>query len=139
MTEFILCADFSMFQDQHEFNPTFLLAGYSFVQLSNWSSPEMKVQTIHNELGLKFPQAGVEITLPTPVTRVNFRVANGNQPTQVQCFDASGNITEDKNIHSTSSSFVDFQIAASTISVLKITGGNDETRISRICIAVCVT
>ena len=139
MTEFILCADFSMFPDQHLFNPTFLLAGYSFVQLSNWSTPEMTVQqTTYNELGLQFPQAGVEITLPTPVTRVNFRVANGNQPINVDCFDASGNITEDKNIDSTSR-FVDFQIAASTISVLKITGGNNDTRISRICIAVCVT
>ncbi len=143
MTEFILSADFNVFPDGYEFNPTFLLSGYSFVELGDWLKPTLKVREESDnenknpkERGLVFSQQGIEITLPTPVNKVIFRVRNDSVGAKVECLDASGTITEEKSIPSIFR-YVDFQIAAPKISSLKITGG--EVAISRICIAVCVT
>ena len=145
MTEFILCADFNLFPDGYEFNPTFLLSGYSFVKLGDWLETTMAVkeETVSEsesknpkERGLRFPQEGIEITLPTPVNKVIFRLRNDSRAAKLECLDASGNITEETTIPSIFR-YVDFQIAAPKISSLKITGG--EVAISQISIAVCVT
>src|SRR2546422_1679655 len=60
-----LCADFTLFPDNHVLGPKFALAGFAFTQLGG--NPPLFVNVSGGGKGLQFPKQGMKVELPASV------------------------------------------------------------------------
>lgn len=133
MPAFQLCATFDFFDGSTPFLPNFSLAGFNFSILG--SSPKLSINVNGNERGLKFPNNGIEIVLPVPMTTVNLRIGTFGGPVDISAADSSGNITRKKTVPALKNCS-NIRLSAPDISSLVLTGGRDDAVLVNICISV---
>jgi hypothetical protein len=133
MPAFQLCADFTLFPDDTPLPPHFTQSGFDFDQLggSQWF-----VNLTSGELGLQFPQQGMEITLPVPLRTVRLRIGTFKGPVDIAALDSSGTTVKTKTIPHLNSYVNTSLHAPAEISSVVLTKGLDEGILVRICVAI---
>jgi sulfur carrier protein ThiS len=134
MSSLKLCAEFSIFPDNHVLGPAFTLAGFYFKQLG---TPDMIANDTANERGLSIPDAGVEITLPIPVSQVEIRIGTFNRPLDIEAVDSSGAVISQETMPLLNH-YEDRTVSAkgNEISIIRFVGGGHEGFLARICINI---
>lgn len=132
MYNFQLCATFDFFDGSTPFLSNFSLAGFNFSILG--SNPRVSINVNGNERGLKFPNNGIEIVLPVPVTTINLRVGTFGGPVDISAADSSGSIVRKKSVPALKNC-INIRLSAPEISSLVLTGGRDEAILVNICIS----
>ena len=133
MSAFQLCATFDLFPGSTQFLPSFTFAGFNFTILG--SNQKVSISVNGNGQGLRFPDNGIDIVLPVPMTTVNLRVGTFGGPVDISAADSSGNIVRKKNI-SEQKHYTDIRLSASEIASILLTGGRDEAVLANICVSV---
>jgi len=85
-----VCADFTLFPDNHKLPSNFELAGFIFQELGGSSS--WFVNETGGRNGLQFSAKGVEITLPIPVSTVEFEIGAFAGDVPLSSLDDSGGV-----------------------------------------------
>lgn len=132
MPNFQLCATFDFFEGSTPFLSNFSLAGFNFSILG--SNPKVSINVNGNERGLKFPNNGIEIVLPVPVTTVNLRIGTFSGSVDISAADSSGSIVRKKTIPAIKNC-ANVRLSAPEISSLVLTGGRDDAILVNICVA----
>ena len=133
MSAFQLCATFDLFTASTQFLSNFSFAGFNFAVLG--SNPKVSISVTGNGQGLKFPNNGIDIELPVPMTTVNLRVGSFGGPVDISALDSSGNIVRKKTI-SEQKHYINMRLSAPEIASLTLTGGRDEAVLAGICVSV---
>jgi hypothetical protein len=127
-----ICLDFQMFPDDTLMPLPFTLAGFSFAFYSGGA------QTFVNESGagkgLQFPDEGLKVKLPLPVTKLSITVAQFSTPVSIRLSNPNGGTvaTATTAVQNTFTTFP-FQLRR-RISLVTLIGGNNEGVLSEICI-----
>ena len=133
MPAFQLCATFDFFEGSSPFLSNFSLAGFNFSILG--SNPKVSINVNGNERGLKFPNNGIEIVLPVPITTVNLRVGVFGGPVDISAADSSGIIVRKKTIPE-QKNCINIRLSAPEIASLVLTGGRNEAVLVNVCVSV---
>ncbi len=127
-----ICLDFQMFPDDTPMPLPFTLAGFNFAFFSGG------VQAFVNESGagkgLQFPDEGLKLKLPLPVTRLSLTVGQFSTPISIRLSNPNGGTvaTATTAVHNTFTTFP-FQLRRRA-SLVTLIGGNNEGLLSEICI-----
>jgi len=127
-----ICLDFQMFPDDTPMPLPFTLAGFNFAFFSGC------VQAFVNESGagkgLQFPDQGLKVKLPLPVTRLSLTVGQFSTPISIRLSNPNGGTvaTATTAVQNTYATF-SFQLRRRA-SLVTIIGGNNEGVLSEICI-----
>ena len=133
MTNFQLCATFDLFPGSTQFLSSFSFAGFNFTILG--SNPKVSISVNGNGKGLRFPNNGIDIVLPVPITTVNLRVGAFGGPVDISAADSAGSIVRKKTI-SEQKDYINVRLSAPEIASLLLTGGRDEAILENICVSV---
>ena len=132
MSVFQLCAAFDLFAGSTQFLSSFSLSGFNFTILG--SNPKVSISVNGNEQGLRFPNNGMEIVLPVPLSTVNLRVGTFGGPVDLSALDSSGNIVRKKSLPE-QKRYINIRLSAPEIASITLTGGRDEAVLASICIS----
>ena len=127
-----ICLDFQMFPDDTPMPLPFPLAGFNFAFFSGG------VQAFVNESGagkgLQFPDQGLKVKLPLPVTRLSLTVGQFSTPISIRLSNPNGGTvaTATTAVQNTYATF-SFQLRRRA-SLVTLIGGNNEGLLSEICI-----
>jgi hypothetical protein len=130
-----LCAEFALFPDDFQLGPSFSLAGYDFVQPAGGTL--MFVNVTGSEKGLQFPEQGIEITLPVPVTRVTLRLGAFRGPVEINALDSMGAVVR-MTVINTLNIYINVGMAAPEIATITLSKGGNEGILVRICETITV-
>ena len=134
MISFNLCADFSIFPDNHELGPNFSLAGFIFNQLGGML---MFVNVTGDGQGLQVPDEGIEVVLPTTVAAVDICAGAFNSEAKIIALDVDGNEVATRAVPPLND-YIDIRMTSSSgIAALRFKGGGNELIIPKICITIC--
>lgn len=133
MTNFQLCATFDLFPASTQFLSSFSLAGFNFTILG--SNPKVSISVNGDGKGLRFPNNGIEIVLPVPMTTVNLRVGTFGGAVDISAADSSGNTVRKKTI-SEQKQYINIRLSAPEIASILLSGGRDEAILKNICVSV---
>ena len=133
MSAFQLCATFDLFPGSTQFLSSFSFAGFNFTILG--SNQKVYISVNGNDQGLKFPNNGIEIVLPVPMTTVNLKIGTFGGPVDISAADSSGNIVRKKNVPELKH-YINVRLSAPEIASLLLTGGRDEAVLANICVNV---
>lgn len=133
MSTFQLCATFDLFAGSTQFLSSFSFAGFNFTILG--SNPQVSISVNGNGQGLRFPNNGIDIVLPVPMTTVNLRVGTFGGPVDISAADSSGNVVRKKSV-SEQKYYTNVRLSAPEIASILLTGGRDEAVLSNICVSV---
>jgi hypothetical protein len=97
----------------------------------------MFVNVTGSEKGLQFPEQGIEITLPVPVTRVTLRVGAFNGPVDINALDSMGTVVGTKTI-TIFNVYVNVGMGAPEIATITLSNGGNEGILVRICETITV-
>lgn len=130
---FLLCSDFSIFPDNTQLGPAFTLSAMDFLDVLGGSTSF--VNLTNGELGLQFPDAGLDVTLPTAVSFVRFRIRQFNTPFTVEALDGTGATVSTFNM-AVPNTYLNFGFTAPGIAAIRFRGGGDEGALVSLCILV---
>ena len=133
MSAFQLCAAFDLFAGSTQFLSSFSFAGFNFTILG--SNPKVSISVKGNGQGLRFPNNGIDIVLPVPMTTVNLRVGTFEGPVDISAADSSGTIVRKKTIPE-QKHYINIRLSAPEIASLLLAGGRDEAVLESICVNV---
>lgn len=130
---FVLCSDFTIFPDNQQLGPNFSLSGMDFQDAPG--GPTSFVNRTAGLNGLQFPDAGIEITLPTVVPWVRLHVGQFNTPFTIEAIDPNGTVLNTYSVKKPNSYyFVNF--TKGDYASLHLVGGGNEGVIVSLCIFV---
>ena len=132
MSAFQLCATFDLFASNTQFLSSFTLAGFNFTLLG--SNPKVSISVNGGGQGLRFPNNGIDIVLPVPMTTVNLRIGTFGGPVDISAADSSGNIVRKKNI-AEQKYYTNIRLSAPEIASILLTGGRGEAILANICVS----
>src|SRR4051812_44574830 len=95
---FVLCADFTIFPDDHQLGPAFTLSGMDFQDAAGAGMVSFVNQT-GSLRGLQFPDQGIDITLPVTVGWARLQIGQFNSPVSVESADSSGSVIQAYNLN----------------------------------------
>jgi len=122
------CANFSGYTDDQRFGNPFTLDGYRFTGLG----AEPFVNVSGGIVGLQFPGAGLEIDLPGPASAVDLTAASTATPLTIMAFDGNGVVVTTANVPADHAAH-NITLSGQNILKIKITGGNYEGMLVKIC------
>jgi hypothetical protein len=135
-----ICADFVLFPNGQQFPAPFTLAGFRFGPLGGAGAPQLAVVSSGTGKGLQFPQAGLKVTLPAPVPKVDLKLGTFAGPVKVASLDDGGQVIHTVTVSGTNM-FQAVTVSApqgKRIAALHLTGGGNEGNLAEICITVTV-
>lgn len=125
-----VCVDFSNYPDNTPLGPTYRQAGFTFKQLG--ATPVMFANATAGQIGLQFPDAGLEIKLPAPTRRVTMLFGTFGGPVTLETRDG-GTLVSTQTIN-TANTYRNIVISTATsFSKLILRGGTNEAILVRIC------
>jgi hypothetical protein len=131
---FVLCADFSLFSDNQQLGPVFILSGMDFQDIPG--SPVVSfVNRTNGTNGLQFPDSGIEISLPVPSSWIRLQVGQFNTPFAIEGVNSAGNVIATYAMNKPNAYWF-FNFSKSDLSLIRCTGGGHEGVIVSICILV---
>jgi hypothetical protein len=132
---FLLCADFSIFPDNHVLGPFFTLAAMDFTDVPGGATSF--VNETAGTLALQFPEVGLDVDLPPLAipSRVRIRVGAFAGPFDINALDAAGNVVAKRNI-ALLNVFHTVGFKHPDIDRLEFRGGRNEGMIAFICVVV---
>ena len=133
MSAFQLCAAFDLFAGSTQFLSSFSISGFNFTILG--SNPKVSISVNGNYQGLRFPNNGMEIVLPVPMTTVNLTIGTFGCPVDISATDSAGNLVRKKSIPE-QKRYINIRLSAPEIASLTLTGGRDEAVLANICVTV---
>lgn len=133
MSAFQLCAAFDLFADSTQFLSSFSISGFNFTILG--SNPKVSISVNVSDQGLRFPNNGMEIVLPVPMTTVNLKIGTFGGPVDISATDSAGNLVRKKSIPE-QKRYINIRLSAPEIASLTLTGGRDEAVLANICVTV---
>jgi len=86
---FVLTADFLPFPDDLQLGPAFTLSAMDFHDILG-GGPHSFVNVTGSVKGLQFPDTGVLVALPTPVSWIRLHIAQFSTPFVIESIDLSG-------------------------------------------------
>jgi len=131
---FNLCADFRVFPDNAPLGPTFTLAGMDFDDISG-GPPASFVNVTAGDRGLQFPNTGLEVDLPVPVSRVRLRLGQFNAPFTVEGLNLAGTVVS-TFVTNFPNSYQNVRLRGPDMDLLRFTGGGNEGIIVFLCITI---
>jgi hypothetical protein len=133
---FLLCADFSLFPDNHVLGPSFTLAAMHFTDPPGGAITSF-VNGTDGTLALQFSDAGVEVDLPplTQRTYVSMRVGAFAGSFDITAVDIGGNVVANRVI-TLLNIFQTVNFGQPDIARLVFKGGSNEGMIASICTIV---
>lgn len=122
------CADFSTLTDNTVLGPTMQQAGFHFKQLG---TPNMIANQTAGQVGLQFPNAGLEVTLP-PTLRVKMSIGTFGGPVTLEVRNGASLLSS--QIINTANAYRTL-IVTKPVAFTKLVfrGGNNEAILVRIC------
>ena len=133
MSAFQLCAAFDLFAGSTQFLSSFSISGFNFTILG--SNPKASISVNGNGQGLRFPNNGMEIVLPVPMTTVNLTIGTFGGPVDISAADSAGNLVRKKSIPE-QKRYINMRLSAPEIASLTLNGGRDEAVLTNICVIV---
>jgi hypothetical protein len=132
---FLLCADFSIFPDDHVLGPFFTLAAMDFTDVPGGATSF--VNETAGTLALQFPEVGLDVDLPPLAipSKIKLRVGAFAGPFDISALDAAGNVIASKTI-ALLNLFHNVGFGQPDIDRLEFRGGNNEGMIASICVIV---
>jgi hypothetical protein len=131
---FLLCADFTLFPDNAQLGPAFTLAAMDFQDVAG-GPPVSFVNETAGERGLQFPDSGLEVDLPVPVSSARLRVGQFNSPYTIEGIDFSGAVVSTFTMNFPNS-YRNVRLRGPDLSLIRFTGGGNEGSVVSLCIVV---
>ena len=130
---FVLCADFSIFPDNHVLGPAFTLAAMDFTDHPAGTQPSFVNETA-GVLALQFSDPGLEVELPPLAmpSRLWMRVGAFAGPFDIDALDVSGNAIAKRHVLLLNV-FHTVSFRQPDIARLVFSGGKNEGLIASIC------
>lgn len=131
---FLLCADFTLFPDDTQLGPAFMLAAMDFQDTAG-GLPASFVNETAGERGLQFPDSGLEVDLPTPVPSARLRVGQFNSDYTIEGINFAGAVVSTFTM-SFPNSYRNVRLRGPDLSLIRFTGGGNEGSVVSLCIIV---
>jgi hypothetical protein len=132
---FLLCADFSIFPDNTQLGPLFTVSAMDFADTPGGGGPASFVNETKGQLGLQFPDSGLEVALPTPVSRVRLHLGQFASPFDVEGVDGSGVVVSKFNMNYPNT-YVGASLHGRDLTTVRFLGGRNEGILVSLCIVV---
>lgn len=130
---FLLCADFSLFPDNTPLGPSFTLSATDFADVQPAQSASF-VNDTNGQLGLQFPDTGLDANLPLVVQWARLRIGQFNTPFTIEGFDGRGSVVSS---YTTSvPGYTNLTIRATGLERLEFRGGGSEGVLVSLCVIV---
>lgn len=127
-----LCLDFLMFPDNTPMPLPFTLASFQFAFFS--TGMQAFVNESGGGKGLQFPDQGLKVLLPLPVTRLNLTLGQFASPIQITLSNSLGATVATANTNSPSA-YSNYPFALRRkVSLVTLRGGGNEGILSKLCI-----
>lgn len=130
-----ICVDFSRFPDNTPLGPTYTQAGFTFTQLG--PAPIMFANATAGQIGLQFPDAGLEIRLPAPTRRVTMFFGTFGGPVTLETRNGAALVST--QVINTANTYKNIVVSTLTpFTRLVFRGGNNEAILVRICVVYVI-
>jgi hypothetical protein len=130
-----ICVDFSTYPDNTPLGPTYTQAGMTFTQLG--PAPVMFANATAGQIGLQFPDAGLEIKLPAPTLQVTMEFGTFGGPVTLETRNGATVVTS--QVINTANTYKNITInPPSLINRLIFKGGHNEAILVRICVVYVI-
>ena len=131
----LLCADFSTYPDNTQLGPAFTLSSMNFQDVPG--SITSFVNVTNGQLGLQFPESGLDITLPTLVAWAGFKIGHFSGDFSVEALDFGGQVINSYKMNLPNTYLQhQFTQANPDIAALRLQGGGNEGVLVSLCILV---
>ncbi len=131
---FVLCAEFSIFSDNTTLGPSFTFAAMDFQDIAG-GPPVSFVNDTAGERGLQFPDAGLEVNLPVPVSSARLRVGQFVGPYTIDGLDIAGAVVDSFQMNFPDS-YRNVRLRGPDLDQVRFTGGGNEGILVRLCIPI---
>jgi hypothetical protein len=130
-----ICVDFSTYADNTPLGPTYTQAGMTFTQLG--PAPVMFANATAGQIGLQFPDAGLEIKLPAPTPQVTMFFGTFGGPVTFETRNGAAVVTS--QVINTANTYKNITIhPPSLVNRLIFKGGHNEAILVRICVVYVI-
>ncbi len=127
-----LCLDFLLFPDDTPMPLPFTLAGFQFAFYS--AGPQAFVNESGGGKGLQFPDQGLKVFLPMPVTRLSLTLGEFASPIQITLSNSRG-ATVATATTATPNAYSNHPfVLRRQVSLVTLSGGTNEGILSKLCI-----
>ena len=126
------CADFELFPDNHKLPANFKLSSFVFQELNNPNS--WFVNLTDGRRGLQFSPKGVEITLPLPVSVVEFEIGLFNRDAEVSVINIDNKEIQRQTL--TAGTYRTVSLEGSKIAKLILSKGGHEAILPNVCVSL---
>jgi len=131
---FVLCAEFSIFPDNTTLGPSFTFAAMDFQDIAG-GPPVSFVNDTAGERGLQFPDAGLEVDLPVPVSSARLRVGQFAGPYTIDGLDIAGAVVDSFQMNFPNS-YRNVRLRGPNLDQIRFTGGGNEGILVRLCMPI---